>query len=223
MTHHFRAIMRKHKSSVSLFSASLEGLFWMMLFFLLVFTSSCSKDVAEPPAPPPPVENKTLQIDLGNKVIPFWGRIETIDFDKDNFPELIFEIVPVGDHILKRDRWLWQIKTTRFTALPINLENDQIPVLSKGDSIFLDDLNGNEWYHGSLITLFEKIMDDQGNTWWEGNWKGATHKYLPFKVLRADGYYAGWVEISSDAVTEKGYLHRAGISKVADKGVKAGY
>jgi hypothetical protein len=132
MTHHFRAIMRIRKHSGSLISASIEGLFWMMMFFLLLFSSSCSKDAVKPPATPPPVKNKTLQFDLGNKVIPFWGRIETIDFDKDHFPELIFEIVPVGDPILKRDRWLWQIKTTRFTALPINLTNDQVPVLRKG-------------------------------------------------------------------------------------------
>jgi hypothetical protein len=223
MSHNTRATVRKREFSRKLFSASMEGLFWIVLFFLVVLTSSCSKEKVEPPAPMPPAENKTDQIDLGNKVIPFWGRIETIDFDNDRFPELIFEIVPIGDHILKRDRWQWQIKTTRFTALPINTMNEQVPALSKGDSIRLQDFNEFEWYHGAQITLFEKIMDIQGNTWWDGNWKGATRKYLPFKILRPDGYYAGWVEISSDLDAGKGYLHRAGISKVPNKAVKAGH
>jgi len=223
MAHTNRAQLGKRKAIRFLLSSSAEGIFWILLFLFIVTTSSCTKGPVIVPPAPAPVENLTRQIDLGNKEIPFWGSIAIIDFDGDRFPELIFEILPLGDPIVLRDRWLWQVKTTRFTALPINPNVDQVPALNEGEVFSLNDFDVYEWYLGNTITLFEKITYPNDHYWWEGNWKGVSHKFLPFKVLRADGYYAGWVEISSDLEAKKGYLHRAGISKLPNTPVKAGF
>jgi hypothetical protein len=186
----------------------------------MIFSSSCSKDPI-PVQTPPPTGSETIITNLNDMEIPFWGRIETIDFDGDRFPEFIFEIVPVGDGINRLDKFCYNVKTTRNTALPIN-EMDQVPVVTKGNQIPLTDFKGYEWWAGNEITLFQKIVSQNGATWWEGNWTDKELKYLPFQVLRTDGVYAGWLEISTSTQTEKAIIHRTGISKKPNVAVKAG-
>nr|MCU0405313.1 hypothetical protein [Chitinophagaceae bacterium] len=197
-----------------------EGLFWIILFFFMIFGTSCSKDPL-PVETPPPAEAETIITDLNNMEIPFWGRIETIDFEGDRFPEFIFEIVPVGDAINQLDKFCYNVKSTRFTSLPVN-EMNEVPHVSHGVQIPLTDFKGYEWWPGNEITLVRKVVSQNGSSWWEGNWKDKEKKYLPFQVLRNDGIYAGWLEISTNTLAEKTIIHRAGISKKPNTAVKAG-
>jgi hypothetical protein len=68
----------------------------------------------------------------------------------------------------------------------------------------------------------QKVIPENGAIRWEGIWKDKEKKYLPFQVMRNDGVYAGWLEISTNTQTEKAIIHRAGISKKPNVAVKAG-
>jgi hypothetical protein len=61
-----------------------------------------------------------------------------------------------------------------------------------------------------------------GQPYWEKPWKDAIHKFLAIRVHRNGQLYYGWVELSMDRSRSKLILHRSGISKIADKPVKAG-
>ena len=220
MTHQLNGRMPDCNSPFDQISNSFESIFWIVLFFFMIFSSSCTKDT-NPVVPPPPAKAETIIMDLGDMEIPRWGHIETIDFEGDRFPEFIFEILPVGDWINRLDRYCYNVKTTRNTALPVN-ERNEVPHVSYGIQIPLVDFKGYEWWPSNEITLLQKIVPETGTTWWEGNWMDKTLKYLPFQVLRQDGKYAGWLEISTNTQTEKAIIHRAGISNTPNVAIKAG-
>jgi hypothetical protein len=220
MSHKKQGAVAHHKASIEQLSSSFEGLFWIILFFFMIFGTSCSKDPL-PVETPPPAESETIITDLNNMEIPFWGRIETIDFDGDRFPEFIFEIKPIGDHINKLDQHRYNVKTTRATSLPIN-EREELPVFSKGEQIPMIGFSGFEWWGGVELTLMQKVIPENGAIRWEGTWKDKEKKYLPFQVMRQNGIYAGWLEISTNTLAEKAIIHRAGICKKPNTAVKAG-
>ncbi len=220
MSHFKKGADPRYKASFEALSSSFEGLFWVILFFFMIFSSSCSKDPL-PVITPPPAGSGTIITNLNDMEIPFWGRIETIDFDGDRFPEFIFEILPVGDGINRLDKFCYNVKTTRFTALPVN-ENNEVPHVSQGVPVPLTGFKGYEWWPGNEITLFTKVVSQSGASWWEGNWMDKEKRYLPFQVLRTDGVYAGWLEISTNTRTEKAIIHRAGISPKPNVAITAG-
>jgi len=70
--------------------------------------------------------------------------------------------------------------------------------------------------------LVQKITSFTAPPVWEGHWRNAVHKYLPYQVLENNSRYNGWVEISIDVPGEKVVLHKVAISKEANKIIKAG-
>ncbi|MBO9564747.1 MAG: hypothetical protein J7621_18355, partial [Niastella sp.] len=61
-----------------------------------------------------------------------------------------------------------------------------------------------------------------GNPYWEGAWKQVHHQYLAIQIVKDNKRYNGWVEVSFDTAGEKLVLHKAAISKEAEKAVIAG-
>lgn len=176
--------------------------------------SSCTKDPIEPPAHP------VMQYkDLQNAEVKY-NQLKAVDMDNDGVTDFWFSTLLVGDPVLQRDRRQFYAHSKANTNL-LNDANDESPVLNKLDLISKKQ-DGYEWYEVSAIVLAEKIVT-MTETFWQGAWKNASHKYLPVQIKRDDKLYHGWIELSFDAVEEKLVLHKAALSTEADKSVKAGY
>ena len=220
MTHTYAKSIPVWGGLTTMLSSKFERFHWLLVLVILVFGTSCSKHPI-PANPHIPTPSETIVLDLKNMEIPEWGKIEIIDFNGDRFPEFIFEIKPIGDYINKQDKFKYNVKTTLLTELPIN-GNEEVPYFDYDSTIPLSKFGDYEWWAGAEITIMQKVVSVNNGTLWEGNWINVQKKYLPFKVLRPDGVYAGWLEISTSTQTEKAIIHRAGISKLANKPVKAG-
>ena len=57
---------------------------------------------------------------------------------------------------------------------------------------------------------------------WDGHWKNAAHKFLPYQVVVNGKRQNGWVELTADIANEKIILHNAAITKEPEKIIKAG-
>ena len=108
-----------------------------------------------------------------------------------------------------------------YTNLPVN-EYEQVPVMRKEEVIPVSNFNGYTWYNASGITLIEKDIFMNGNIVWRGPLLGAVKSYIPFQVEQDGAQYNGWVELSDDRFHERIIIHRAAISKEADKKIYAG-
>lgn len=144
-----------------------------------------------------------------------------LDLNKDNRADLLFDVSRIGDFINKIDKFRFNIHTSIYTGVPVN-SNEQIPVLKKGALIPLADFAGNEWYIASEITLFEKVLFENGAVQWYGNWLTAQKAFIPFQMLINSQKHNGWVEVTADPAKERLILHRAAYSKEANQDIKAG-
>lgn len=196
------------------FLASRQFLYGVTILFVL---NSCKKDVHQTPSPVTGVE----YIDLNNKEIKYKGSSALIDLNKDTKPDLIFSVLSVGDPVNQVDKRQFRVGSDIFTRLSVNSE-EETPVLNKKDSIYLHDTNEFTWYEASSIILVQRTENAAGTISWQGNWKTATRNYLPVQVLGNQKRYNGWVELSVDISNEKIILHRAAISKYAEKNIMAG-
>jgi hypothetical protein len=144
----------------------------------------------------------------------------SVDIDKDGINDFSFGVLLVGDPVLERDRLQFLAHSKPNTNL-LNNNEDQSPVLNRLD-IISKTHSGYEWFEISAIVLAEKITT-MAESFWEGLWKNATHKYLPVQVKKNNKFYNGWIELSFDANTEQLILHRAAISTEENRDAKAGY
>jgi len=192
--------------------------FVVVIGIILVF-SSCKDDDA---IPSPIVEQPEMEyFNFSDTVIKAFAPGFSFDVNHDGRKDLKFGTLLVGDPIEQVDKVQFFISTNIGVRLPVN-NNEGIPVLNNGDSIVVDDFNGYQWFELSSIVLVQKVISYNKPDSWDGPWKDAIHKFIPYQVKDADKRYNGWVELSVDIPFEKIVLHRAAISKTADKVIYAG-
>jgi hypothetical protein len=192
----------------------------IILIAALLFTS-CKKDDVKPSSIPTDPSPEMVYKNLGEKEIKYAQPSIVIDLDSDNQADLIFGVLLVGDPVEQLDKRQFRVTSGINTNLPVNA-SEQVPAMIKDETIPISDFNGYNWFKVSSIILVQRVEDINGGISWNGNWKGAIKKYLPFQLLKNDQRFNGWIEISADVVNEKVVLHRLAISKVAEKEIKAG-
>ncbi|MEJ8818347.1 hypothetical protein [Lacibacter sp. H407] len=171
---------------------------------------------------PPPVTGPEMEyIELNNREIKANMPSVNLDINQDGKTDIAFATVLVGDNLNQVDKLQFLVATNISVNLPVN-GNEEIPVLKKGESIMPGNFNGYQWFELAGIVLIQKVISFTQPPVWEGHWKNAVRNYLPFQILANEKRYNGWIELSVDLPAEKIILHKAAISKEANRIVKAG-
>lgn len=182
---------------------------------------SCKKEdaILVPPIPTPLPE--MVYTDLYDSAIRYQQPVTVFDFDKDGFSDLKFGVVLVGDPIQQQDKRQFTVSSGIHSKLAVNIAS-QSPVMNKADLIPVADFNGYKWWLVSSVLLAQRIESINGAITWEGEWKAAVKRYLPFQMIKNNLRYNGWVELSVDITQEKIVLHRLALCKEAETAIKAG-
>ncbi len=175
----------------------------------------CTKEKSFEPGPAPEM-HYTSHNDL--KVIDM--NMRSIDVDGDGKNDFSFQVLPVGDPVLQRDRKQFYIYSKTHTAL-LNDANDFSPALVLDDRI-MPMHQGFAWWEISAVVMAEKITPSVGIPTWEGNFVNASNKFVGFRMQKPDGYYYGWIQLSIDQDKEELKIHKSGIALKPDVVVKAG-
>jgi hypothetical protein len=183
----------------------------------LLLTTGCKKTTCV--TLPEPVDHKMEYLDLNDKAVSF-NQSFSIDLDKDGSKDFSFSTLLVGDPILRRDYRQYYISSKFETYLQVN-DNEETPVLQKGDTIAPTAIEGFHWYNASHVVLAQKVIEED-KTFWSGNWKNISHAYQPVSILKGNQTYYGWIELSFDTQNERIILHKAAMAKDAGVEVKAG-
>jgi hypothetical protein len=181
---------------------------------------SCEKTVIQEEKP---IESHPQMFykNFGDTAVLF-GRGASFDLNDDGSKDIYFTTLLLGDPIAKQDKRQWYVQSSFFANLPVN-DNENIPQLSAGDSIPVNNFSGYTWYNASNILLAQKVFyETQEPPSWEGNWKTAQHQFIPIQIIQNSKYYNGWIEISFSMSAEKAIIHRSGISKQENQTVQAG-
>jgi len=187
------------------------------LGFLLVMAAACKKPRPEPPVQSPP---SMLVKDFADSSLAF-GKRASFDLDDNGEKDVLFSTQLVGDPIEQKDKKQWLVTSSFEANLPVN-STEQIPVLRHLDSIPLNNFSGYTWYNASSIVISQKTVPVTSHPYWEGDWKDASHRFVPIQVEKQNGLFNGWIEVSFSIDNEKLILHKAAISKEANKGIMAG-
>jgi hypothetical protein len=190
----------------------------LFVWLLPAMLFACTRERVQPVPTPHP---QMFYSDLHNTGVKF-GQHQFIDMNGDNSIDILFSTVLVGDPVLKRDRRQFYINAD-FDVFLLTNSNEETPVLNNGNAITLGSPAGYNWFNASSVVLAEKIIEETGPDHWEGNWKNASHQYLPVQVRKNDLRYNGWVETSFNTNSGEIILHRAAIAKEAGKDIKAGH
>ena len=186
-----------------------------ILLTSVVLIASCKKDETTP------VNDKPMTyIDLKDSAVTF-NHSASYDLDGDGEKDVRFSTLLVGDAVNKQDKKQWYVTSSFNASLPVN-EGESIPVLNMADSIPVANFNGYNWYNASSIILAQKIIGEVGDPFWQGDWKSATHRFIPIQLQKANAVYNGWIEVSFSTANEKIILHKAAIGKKAGKAIAAG-
>jgi hypothetical protein len=188
----------------------------LIIVFGLALLMSCTKDNIEITSPHPSMD----YIQLGDSVITF-GKGASFDLDKNGQKDIYFTTFLIGDPILQQDKRQWVVGSSFYTSLPVN-EAEAIPVLKYNDSIPVQSFSGYHWYNASNIVLAQKVIPVHHPSFWEGEWRSASHRYMPLQISRDGKWYNGWVEISFSIGEGKLVLHKAAVCKEAGRAIKAG-
>lgn len=184
-----------------------------------IILASCKKDKVH--IPPPPEHPQMTYTDFQNFEIG-QGTSKQFDIDGNGSIDFMFGTILIGDPILIRDR-LQFLGLSAVSAYVLADPFNNSLVLNGGATIASAAPAGFGWFEVQDILLAEKITPMNGPVFWEGNWKDASHKYLPLQVRKDGQVYNGWIELSMNKATEKLILHKAAVSKEAGKNVKAGF
>ncbi|NOU20048.1 MAG: hypothetical protein HOO91_21030 [Bacteroidales bacterium] len=187
---------------------------YVVVIGIFLVLNSCKDDDAMPS--PIDGEIEMEYFNLSDTVVKAFARGFSVDVNHDGRKDLKFGTLLVGDPIEQVDKVQFFISTNIGVRLPVN-NNEAIPVLNNGDTIVLDDFDGYQWFELSSIVLVQKIISSNSPYIWEGSWKDAVHKFIPYQVKDADKRYNGWIEISVDIPSENIILHRAALSKTPDQ------
>ena len=183
--------------------------------------SACKKEVATPQVPVP-IPNMQYS-DFNNTIVKF-GQNFKMDLDNDGANDFYFSSQLVGDPLEQKDKKQFFIGSSLYAFCPVNNINglDRFPMVIKGDNIGYDCYPRYEWSDALGVVLVQKTITFYRVPYWEGDWKNASHRYLPLFVIKDNAKFFGWLEISFDILNEGMLIHKAGISKEADKEVRAG-
>ncbi|HJV78945.1 MAG TPA: hypothetical protein VJ602_11230 [Paludibacter sp.] len=182
---------------------------------LIVLLFSCHRDdTAEQP--------RMEYFELNNREIAFGLQSYSLDVNQDGRKDIRFYTQLVGDPIAQEEKVQFIVSSSIGVCLPVNAD-ENIPVLNKSDIIWVKDFGSYQWFELSAIVLTQKIVSSAtGTIRWDGMWKNAAHKFVSFQVQSTGRKYNGWVELSTDTVSEKIILHRAAICKSPDLDIYAG-
>jgi hypothetical protein len=187
--------------------------YYLIVLAALLVHISCNKEHTEPRTP-------TMQYTNLNNMEVKQQVHQTIDINHDGQTDFNFSTLLVGDPILKQDKLWFRVSSRGIALLQVN-HQEASPVLNQGDEITLNR-TGYEWYGITHIVLAEKITEENKNSYWQGLWKNAMHRYLPVRLQKNNESYYGWIEISFDTSAEKLIMHQMAISTEANVPVKAG-
>jgi hypothetical protein len=190
--------------------------FLLMASAVVIFLISCKKTSLQPV---PVNEPEMIYADLNDSSILF-NKAAVFDLNGDGQKDIYFTTLLVGDPVMQADKRQWLVMSSFYTNLPVN-EEENIPVLSSEDLIPLQNFQGYNWYNASSVILAQKIVTNN-ESFWLGEWKVASHKFIPVQITKPNGIFNGWVEVSFDKNAEKLILHKAGISREANRLIKAG-
>lgn len=194
--------------------------FSAVIIAMLFSLNACrKKDCYTYPTKPNVVEMD--YVNLFDKKIKRNEPAAVLDLNKDGQYDLIFAVQLVGDALNRADKTQFMVTSSFFTNLPININEHIIP-MGQLQKIPLDNFNAHNWYNVGNSTLIEKVEFVTGTIIWRGVWQDAIKKYLPFQVTKNSLRYNGWVELSVDITNQQLVLHRAAISKEAEKEIQAG-
>ncbi len=178
---------------------------------------ACKKKPVEAPA-----QNPLAMIftNLKDSAIAF-GRVASFDLDTNGQKDVLFSTLLVGDGINQQDKRQWYVSSSFETNLPVN-EQESIPVLHINDLIPLQNFSGYNWFNASSVLLAQQIIGINNPPFWAGDWKDASHRFIPVQLISSNGLLNGWIEISFSITQEKVILHKAAVSKEENKAVQAG-
>jgi hypothetical protein len=187
---------------------------------IVLMSVSCKKD-KHPVSLPPPAPPKMEYFNLNDTTVKANQPGFSIDVNHDGRKDLAFKTLLVGDPVYQVDKLQFVVGSNIKINLPVNA-NEQVPVLNDGDLIQSENFNGYQWFELSSIVLVQKIISVAAPVRWEGLWKDAVHKFLPYQAVMDNKRYNGWVELSVDITGERVVLHKASISEEAERSVIAG-
>lgn len=187
----------------------------------LAAMTACKKDNApHPPKQPGNQQPEMIYTDLQNQELKF-RQAQVVDLDKDGTADIGFATWYIGDPLEKEDEILFFAGSYIHSNLLVNEANTS-HAFNLGETIPVGSYPGHDWYQVAQVEMALKNTPETGNSYWEGAWKQVNHKYLAIQVVRDNKRYNGWIEISFDTAGEKLILHKAAISKEAEKAVIAG-
>ncbi|RYY38307.1 MAG: hypothetical protein EOO08_15115 [Chitinophagaceae bacterium] len=182
----------------------------LLLFALttLLFLS-CKKGHLQRAVDDGPVTLPAMRsIDLGNAQVRYL-QAQTLDLNGDGAIDFVFKLQLVGDPQLGIDRRQLCVQSGVQRNLLLN-EQDETPVFGSGITLPLQQ-PGFHWWEVGHTVLAEKIVGSN-ESWWDGIWKTAQHRFLAVQVQQGADRYAGWVELSIDQQSETMTLHRAALN-----------
>lgn len=193
----------------------------IVLALVAGLAASCKKDGA-------PIDSKfpgnkdpeMIYTDLQNRELKF-QQSQVIDLNHDQQPDIGFSTWYIGDPIEREDEVLFFAGSYLHSQLLVG-ESNNSPIFKQGDAIPIKNYPGLEWYHSAQVEMVYKNTPETGRPYWEGAWKNVSHQYLAVQVSREGKRYNGWIELSFDTAGERLILHKAAISKVAEKAIVAG-
>lgn len=191
------------------------------LFVLVLIVVSACRIESVPPVVQPQPAVEMVYTHLNNREVKYQQNGVALDVNKDGRTDLYFGVQLIGDPLYAVDKRQFIIVTGIYTSLPVNL-NEQVVPVNINEIIPLDNFNGNNWYNASEIILMERNEFATGTIIWRGNWIDRANKYLPFQIIKNNQRYNGWIELTADKAGERLILHRIAISKYPEKEVKAG-
>lgn len=181
--------------------------------------TACRKDKT-PGSDNPVRQPEMIYTDLQNRELKF-QQAQVIDLNKDETADIGFSTWYMGDPMEKEDEVLFFAGSYVHSNLLVNEANGS-PIFRKGESIPIANYPGHNWYQVAQVEMATKNTSETGQPYWEGAWKQVSHQYLAIQVVKEGRKYNGWIEVSFDTAGEKLILHKAAISKEADKSVMAG-
>jgi hypothetical protein len=187
------------------------------LAMIICFASSCTK-TKTPVSPPPNMKYTNLHDSaVGHQ------HLQRLDLDGNGTYDYRFSTTLIGDPILKQDRLVFAVVAQVNCRLLAIDNSDSGKQMQKGEVISTKPPKGYDWFDVLSVFMTEKIIPESSEPFWQGDWKDASHVYLPVQIKANGLRYNGWIELSVDKANERIVLHQAAISTEAEKDVIAGY
>lgn len=191
-----------------------------ILVLAVLGLGACKKDGTPGPSKPAKPQPGMIYTDLQNRELKF-QQAQVIDLNQDGTADIGFSTWYIGDPVEHEDEVLFFAGSYIHSHLLMDEANSS-PVFKPGDEIPVNNYPGHAWYQVAQVEMAMKNTPASGQPYWEGAWKQVNHQYLAIQVVKEGKRYNGWIEVSFDTAGEKLVLHKAAISKEAEKAVVAG-